>query len=94
MCILTTVYRVCHESGVVCSMTMHVDLSREVEVSMKPFAGWQRPIRYLKLQVISRKRATNYRALQKVTHKDKASYGSSPPFTRTSVSYVTVGLVP
>jgi len=36
-----------------------------------------------KLQVIFRKRATNYRALlQKMTYKDKASYGSSPPCTR------------
>ena len=42
--------------------------------------GWQRPIRCLELQVISRKRATNYRALlRKMTYKDKASYGSSPP---------------
>jgi len=32
------------------------------------------------LQVIFRKRATNYRALlRKMTCKDKASYGSSPP---------------
>jgi len=38
----------------------------------------------LKLQVIFRQRATNYKALlRKMTHKDKASYGSSPrhPFT-------------
>ena len=31
------------------------------------------------LQIIFRKRATNHRALQKMTCKDKASYGSSPP---------------
>ena len=37
----------------------------------------------LKLQVIFRKRATNYRALLlKMTYKDKASYGSSPPRIR------------
>jgi len=37
---------------------------------------------WLKLQVIFRQRATGYRALlQKTTHKDKASYGSSPPCT-------------
>jgi len=37
-----------------------------------------------KLQVISRKRATNSRALlQKMTCKDKASYGSSPPCTQS-----------
>ena len=33
----------------------------------------------LKVQVIFRKRATNYRALwRKMTHKDKASYDSTP----------------
>jgi len=42
--------------------------------------GWQRCIIYLKLQVSFRKRATNYGALlRKITYKDKASYGSSPP---------------
>jgi len=36
-----------------------------------------------KLQVIFRKRATNYRALlQKMIYKDKASHGSLPPCTR------------
>jgi len=46
--------------------------------------GWRRPIGCLKLQVIFRKRATNYRALlRKITYKDKASYGSSPPCTYT-----------
>jgi len=39
--------------------------------------GWQNPIGCLKLQVILRKRATNYRALlQKMTTKDKATYDS------------------
>jgi len=42
--------------------------------------GWRRPLGCLKLQVIFRKRATNYRALwQKTTYKDKVSCGSSPP---------------
>jgi len=42
--------------------------------------GWRRPIGCPKLQVIFRKRANNYRALlPKMTYKDKASYGSSPP---------------
>jgi len=46
--------------------------------------GWRRLIGCLKLQVISRKRATNCRALlHKMTYEDKASYGSSPPCTRT-----------
>ena len=44
--------------------------------------GWQRPLGCLKLQIIFRKRATNYRALlRKTTSKDMASYGSSPSCT-------------
>ena len=44
--------------------------------------GWRRLIECLKLQVICCKRATNYRALlQKMTYKDKVSYGSAPPCT-------------
>ena len=36
--------------------------------------GWRRPTGFLKLQVIFRKRATDYRALwRKMTYKDKAS---------------------
>jgi hypothetical protein len=39
----------------------------------------------LKLQVIFCKKATNHRALlQKMTYKDKASYGSCPPCTTVS----------
>ena len=42
--------------------------------------GWHRFIGYLQLQVSFCKRATNRRALLlKMTCKDKASYGSSPP---------------
>jgi len=42
--------------------------------------GWRRPVGCLKLQVIFRKRATNYWALvRKMTFKDKVSYVSSPP---------------
>jgi len=45
--------------------------------------GWRRLIGCLKLQVIFRKRATNYRALlRKMTYKDKASYDSTPPCTK------------
>jgi len=41
-----------------------------------------RPMGCLKLQVIFRERATNYRALlRKMTYKDKASYEPSPPCT-------------
>jgi len=44
--------------------------------------GWRRLIGCLKLQLIFRKRAINYRALvQKMICKDKASYGSSSPCT-------------
>jgi len=43
--------------------------------------GWRRPIGCLTLQVISHKRAINYTALlRKMTYKDKASYGSPPPY--------------
>jgi len=49
--------------------------------------GWPRPIGRLKLQVILRKRATIYRALlHKMTYKDKASYGSSPPCSRLTTA--------
>jgi len=41
---------------------------------------WRRPAGCLRLQVIFRKRANNYRALlQVMTSEDKASYGSLPP---------------
>jgi len=41
--------------------------------------GWRRLIGRLKLQVIFRKRATNYRAvLRKMTYEDMASYDSTP----------------
>ena len=44
--------------------------------------GFRRLIGCLKLQVIFRKRATNYRALlRKIPCEDKTSYGSSPPCT-------------
>jgi len=42
--------------------------------------GWRRPIECLKLQVIFRKRATNYRALlQKTICEDQVPYDSTPP---------------
>ena len=41
--------------------------------TFSPRTGWRRPIGCLKLQVIFRKSATNYRALlQKMTYEDKA----------------------
>jgi len=56
--------------------------------------GWQRPIGCLQLQVIFRKRATNYRALlRKMTCKDKAPYDSTPPSTTwTKLAYLTADL--
>ena len=48
------------------------------------YTGWRRLIGSPKLQVIFRKRATNYRALLwKVTYEDKGSYESSPPCIHT-----------
>ena len=42
--------------------------------------GWRRLIGCLKLQVIFRKRATNYGALlRKMTYQDKTSYGAQHP---------------
>ena len=42
--------------------------------------AWRRPIGCLKLQIIFRKRTTNHRdLLRKMTYKDEASHGSSPP---------------
>ena len=44
------------------------------------FTGWRRLRGCLELQIIFRKRATNYRALlQKLTYEDTAPYESSPP---------------
>ena len=55
----------------------HLDTQQQIATHC---TGWRRPIGCLKLHVISRKRATNYRALlRKMTCKDKASHGPSPP---------------
>jgi len=60
---------------------------------------WKRPIGCLKLQVILRKRANNYRILwREITYKDKASYGSSPLCTlalvcRSPLDNLTVILI-
>jgi len=52
--------------------------------------GWRRPIECLKLQVIFRQRATDYRAfLRKTTYKNKASYDSTPP-CRSLISLMRV----
>jgi len=50
--------------------------------------GWRRLTGCLKLQVICRKRATNYRALLwKMTHEDQASNDSTPPCKMTRVAH-------
>jgi len=50
----------------------------------------QKNVGCLKLQVIFRKKATNYRALlRKMTYEDKASYGSLSPFTYIYIYRVT-----
>jgi len=47
-----------------------------------------RPIESLELQVISRQRATNYRALlRKITYKNKASSASLPPCTMPTSTF-------
>jgi len=53
--------------------------------------GWRRLIGCLKLQVIFRKRATNYRALlRKLTYGDKASYDSTPPYDIKVNVYISI----
>jgi len=66
----------------VMSQTSMRYFARMDEVQIVATPGWRRLIGYLKLQVIFRKRATNYRALLwKVTYEDKGTYESSPPCT-------------
>ena len=53
--------------------------------------GWRIPIVCLELQVIYRKRATNYRALlRKMTENDKASYDPTPPFSLMHAQYTLI----
>jgi len=52
------------------------------EMNRSTDTAWRRPLGCLKLQVIFRKRATNYRALlRKITYGDKAFNDSTPPCT-------------
>ena len=68
-----------------CLLHSHTDLQRDAHL----MAAYRLLIRCLKLQVILSKRAMNYRALlRKSTHKDKASYGSSPPCKIHSLSRI------
>ena len=53
-------------------------------VSTIQCTGWRRLIGSPKLQIIFHKRANKYRSLlRKTTYKDKGSYESSPPCTRS-----------
>ena len=55
-----------------------------VEVCVEGVTGWRRLIGSPKLQIIFHKRATKCRALlRKMTYKDKGSYESSPPCTKS-----------
>jgi len=79
---LTCQWVVCHMSmSCVTPMSESCHTYEKSHVTNRP-TGWRRPIGCLKLQVIFRKRATNYRPLlRKMTYKDKASCESSPPCT-------------
>ena len=72
---------VCVYASVTQQACVYVHTSRPTNsLYGKSCTGWRRPIGCLKLQVIFRKRATNYRALsRKMTYKDKASYDSTTP---------------
>jgi len=68
--------------------TTHLYVCLTCEILHVWSIGWRRPIGCLRLQVISRKRATNYRALlRKMTYNDTAWCGSSPPCIIYNVSY-------
>jgi len=59
--------------------------------SIREGTGWQRCIGCLKLKISFRKRANNYRALlRKLTCKDKASCGPSPPCIHTCTMWQRV----
>ena len=62
-------------SSILICVFFHIEIWRHVA-----FTGLRSPIGCLKLQVMFRKRATNYRALLwKIIYKDKASHGSTSP---------------
>jgi len=76
-------------SGYICLCIIRPQALRCIHVfggTLTTCTGWRRLIGCLKLQVIFRKRTTNYMALlRKMTYKDTASYDSSPPCTHTVV---------
>jgi len=71
---------VCIQGGQDPYDTPHLWMSHDAFECGNAYTGWPRPIGCLKLQVNFHKRASDYKALlRKMTYKDKASYGSSPP---------------
>jgi len=71
-------HNACQKSPIMCEKSPITSRNKVMDSTLT-CTGWRRPIGFLKLQVIFRKRATNYRALlRKMTYEDKASYGSSP----------------
>jgi len=76
ICICICVY-IC-ESNILALQSYYI--RSWVIIIIKLSTGWRRLIGCLKLQVIFRKKATNYRALlRKITYKDEASYDATPP---------------
>ena len=68
---------------------MEIDTSYHEHTCIHQGTGWWRLIECLKLQVIFRNRATNYRGLLwKMTYKDKASYRSTPPCILTCLPLI------
>ena len=62
-------------------MYVHARKHRYIHTHVVEWYNVAKPIECLKLQVISNKRATHYRALlRKMTHKDEASSRSLPPY--------------
>ena len=60
-------------------LSQNISLTRS-HILVETNTGWRRPIGCLKLQIIFRKRATNYRALlRNMSYTDKTSCKSSPP---------------
>jgi len=71
-----------------CMHTYNTILQNQLYISVSS-TGWRRLIGFLNLQGIFPNRATNYRVfLRKIIYKDKASYGSLPPFTEKSIVYM------
>jgi len=86
MCIYKSVYicvyiNTCINTILGARAALNVTEDQEDEIT-----GWQRSIGCLKLQVILRKRTTNYRALSReMIYKDKASLDLRHPVLPTSV---------